>query len=157
MFRILRILRLLRHAHGLRNLMVTMILSFPSLLNIGTLLALVIFIYAVLGVNLFTFLVRDRQHPFLGLGMAENFGSGITDSQNFVSFGNAFLLLFQCLTGDGWTRYMADATIDPSSGLCSEAEGNCGSTLAIPYFISFQIIGVFVLVNLIVAVILENL
>jgi hypothetical protein len=156
-FRILRILRLLRHAHGLRNLMVTMILSFPSLLNIGTLLALVIFIYAVLGVNLFTFLVRDRQHPFLGLGMAENFGSGITDSQNFVSFGNAFLLLFQCLTGDGWTRYMADATIDPSSGLCSEAEGNCGSTLAIPYFISFQIIGVFVLVNLIVAVILENL
>ena len=30
------------------------VLSFPSLLNVGSLLALVLFIYAVLGVNIFT-------------------------------------------------------------------------------------------------------
>ena len=40
--------------------------------------------------------------------------------------------------------------------MCSEAEGNCGSSLAIPYFISFQIIGSFVFLNLVVAIILEN-
>ena len=54
--RILRILRLLKGAKELRDIIVTMLLSFPSLLNVGSLLALVIFIYAVLGVNMFTFL-----------------------------------------------------------------------------------------------------
>ena len=36
-----------------------------------------------------------------------------------------------------------------------EAEGS-GSWVAIPYFISFQVIGSFVFLNLVVAVILEN-
>lgn len=53
-FRILRILRLLKGAKELRDLIVTMILSFPSLLNVASLLALVLFIFSVLGVNLFT-------------------------------------------------------------------------------------------------------
>ena len=56
--RILRILRLLKGAKELRDLIVTMVLSFPSLLNVGSLLALVIFIYAVLGVNMFTFIAH---------------------------------------------------------------------------------------------------
>ncbi len=45
-FRILRILRLLKGARELRNLIVTMVLSFPSLINVGSLLALVVFMYA---------------------------------------------------------------------------------------------------------------
>ena len=43
--RILRILRLLKGAKQLRDLIVTMVLSFPSLMNVGSLLALVLFIY----------------------------------------------------------------------------------------------------------------
>ena len=61
--RILRILRLLKGAKQLRDLLVTMILSFPSLLNVASLLGLIIFIYAVLGVNLFTFLVHQVVPP----------------------------------------------------------------------------------------------
>ena len=60
-FRILRIMRLLKGARGLRDLMVTMVLSFPSLLNVGSLLALIIYMYAILGVQLFTFLARLRR------------------------------------------------------------------------------------------------
>merc|ERR1719424_2405677 len=44
-FRILRILRLLKGAKQLRDLIVTMILSFPSLINVGSILALIMFIY----------------------------------------------------------------------------------------------------------------
>ena len=55
--RILRILRLLKGAKEVRNLIMTLVLSFPSLVNVGGLLALVTFIYAVLGVNLFTYVV----------------------------------------------------------------------------------------------------
>ena len=143
-FRILRILRLLKGARQLRELILTMILSFPSLLNVGSLLAIVIFIYAVLGVHLFTFLHAGGE-----------FG-GITSERNFRTFGSSFLVLFQVLTGDGWSNVMADAILDEASGLCSVAAGDCGSPMAVPYFISFQILGSSVFLNLVVAVILEN-
>ena len=51
--RILRILRLLRGAKEVRNLIMTLVLSFPALLNVAGVLSLVVFVYAVLGVNLF--------------------------------------------------------------------------------------------------------
>jgi hypothetical protein len=76
--------------------------------------------------------------------------------RNFETFSSSYLLLFQCLTGDGWSTMMTDSMIDEQTGLCSNEEGNCGSNVAIPYFISFQFVGCFVFANLIVAVILEN-
>lgn len=51
---------------------------------------------------------------------------------------------------------MADAMVEESSGLCSQRDGDCGSWMAIPYFISFLLIGSFVFLNLVVAVILQN-
>ena len=140
-FRILRILRLLKGAKDLRNLIVTVVLSIPALANVACILALVIFVYGVLGVQLFTFLAH---------------GDVIDDERNFHSIGPAMLLLFQCLTGDGWSTYMGDAGVTEASGNCSEEEGNCGSAAAIPFFISFQLVGCFIFLNLFVAVILEN-
>ena len=62
--------------------------------------------------------------------------------RNFETFGNAVLLLFQCLTGDGWSYLMHEAMVKESWGRhCSETEGNCGTLLAVPYFVSFQAIG----------------
>ena len=139
--RIVRILRLLRGAKELRNLIMTMIYSFPSLVNVSSILALTVFIYAVLGVDLFTYL-KPQEH--------------LDASRNFYDLGHAALTLFQCLTNDAWSGLMADAMLDESTGKCSEAEGDCGSWVAIPYFISFQVIGSFVFLNLVVAVILEN-
>ena len=149
-FRILRILRLLRHAKGLRDLIVTMVLSFPALINVGSLLALILFIYAVLGRQLFALLAIPKQE------VGEALPGGINSMRNFQSFSSSFLLLFQCLTGDGWSTIMSDAMVDETSGRCSHEQRNCGSAAAIPFFITFQIIGCFVFVNLIVAVILEN-
>lgn len=140
-FRILRILRLLKSARGLRDLIVTTILSFPSLLNVSSLLSLVVFIYAVLGVHLFTFLTHQEN---------------IDDGRNFDTVANACLLLFQALTGDAWSGLMTDAMLSAETGLCEVAAGSCGSAIAIPYFVSFELIGSFVLLNLVVAVILEN-
>lgn len=51
---------------------------------------------------------------------------------------------------------MEDAAVQESSGLCSAAVGDCGTWLAPLYFMAFTIIGSFVLLNLLVAVILEN-
>jgi hypothetical protein len=142
--RILRILRLLKGARELRNLIVTMVLSFPALFNVGSLLCLILFIYAVLGVNLFTFV---SHHGVQG---------GITGFRNLNTFNSAFLVLFQCMTGDDWSSIMADAMQNEESGTCTQAAGDCGSTVAVPYFISFQVLSSFIFLNLVVAVIIEN-
>ena len=139
--RIVRILRLMKQFKELRNLIVTMIYSFPSLVNVGSLLALIVFMYAVLGVDLFTYLMPQ---------------DNINEDRDFFDLPHAALLLFQCLTNDAWSGLMADAMESPEMGHCSSEEGNCGSWIAVPYFISFQILGSFVFLNLVVAVILEN-
>ena len=78
----------------------------------------------------------------------------LDESRNFSTFGNAVLLLLQCITGDGWSGLMGDCLVQPP--FCDRDAGDCGSWLAVPYFVSFQVIGSFVLLNLLVAVILEN-
>ena len=140
--RVLRVLRLLRNLKGLRDLVFTLVLAFPSLINVGCLLGIVMFMYAVLGLNLFTFVMH---------------GGDLDDDRNFESFGNAMLTLFQCLTGDGWSAVMNDLRVDEARG-CDPTlvPSNCGTSLALPYFISWTVIGSFVFLNLIVAVILEH-
>jgi hypothetical protein len=140
--RIMRILRLLKGFKGLRDLLSTMILSFPAFMNVGGLLALVTFIYAVLGVQLFTYVMP---------------GEELNEQRNFGSFGSSYLLLVQVLTGDNWSGLMYDSMVGPERGCDPDlVPTNCGNPLAIPYFLSYTIIGAFVLLNLVVAVILEN-
>ena len=141
--RVLRILRLLKNLKGLRDLVFTLVLAFPGLMNVGTLLALVMFMYAILGMNLFTYLMPG--------------GALNSSGRNFYTFGNSMLLLFQCLTGDGWSEMMDDAMVSEERGCDPLAvPTDCGSPLSIPYFISFTVLGSFVMLNLVVAVILEN-
>jgi len=142
--RILRVLRLLKskRAKGLRDLMMTLVLSAPALVNISSLLALLMGMYAVLGVQLFTYVAHGD--------------ALLTDDRNFNNFGSALLLLFQVLTGDDWAAIMSDCMASPESSSCTVEEGNCGTAAAIPYFVSFQVLGSFVMLNLVVAVILEN-
>ena len=143
--RVLRVLRLVKELKGLRDLVMTLVISVPALFNVGCLLGLVMFMYAVLGLNVFTYV----QHS-----------GAISADRNFESFGNAMLLLFQCLTGDGWSEIMDDSMITEERGCdphpADGSPSDCGSKLALPYFMSFTVIGTFVMLNLVVAVILEN-
>lgn len=52
-FRVGRILRSLKAAQGLRKLLFALTISLPTLVNIGALLGLITFIYAILGMALF--------------------------------------------------------------------------------------------------------
>ena len=68
-------------------------ISLPSLLNVGALTLLVIFIYSTLGVFLFSKVtVGDR----------------ITNYTNFWNFHNGMVTLFRCATGEDWWRIMFD-------------------------------------------------
>ena len=58
-FRIVRILRIVRHAKGLRTLLMTLALSGPSLLNIGMLLFLIMFVFSIIGMSLFKNVIHN--------------------------------------------------------------------------------------------------
>ena len=53
-FRILRVLKLIRKAKNLRKILNTFLLAIPELANVGALLFLFLFLFAVLGVFLFS-------------------------------------------------------------------------------------------------------
>ena len=53
LFRIGRVLRLIKAAKGIRKLLFAFLISIPALFNIGCLLALMLFIYALIGMSLF--------------------------------------------------------------------------------------------------------
>jgi len=137
--RMLRVVRLFQADRGVRNLVTTFLVSIPAMLNIGSLLGIFVFMYAVLGMQLFTFVEHGEE--------------GLTDERNFGTFGNSCLLLFQCLTGDGWSELMVACTFSPG---CSAETRHCSSVLAIPYFLSFQLLGMFVLLGVLIAVMLES-
>jgi len=52
-FRIGRILRLVKSAKGIRTLLFSLAVSMPALINIGLLLFLVMFIFAIFGMSFF--------------------------------------------------------------------------------------------------------
>uniref|UniRef100_A0A8C0Y4P6 Sodium channel protein n=1 Tax=Cyprinus carpio carpio TaxID=630221 RepID=A0A8C0Y4P6_CYPCA len=128
--RIGRVLRLIRAAKGIRTLLFALMMSLPALFNIGLLL-------------------------FLG---------GIDDMFNFETFGNSMICLFQITTSAGWDNLL-DPILNNSPEECSSSyintgtntKGNCGNpSVGIAFFVSYIIISFLIVVNMYIAIILEN-
>lgn len=118
--RILRVLRLFKMFKGLQKLLETLLFSLPPLINVGALLTLIIFVYAVLGVSLFA-----NVHE----------GEIIDDYNNFRNFGFAILILFKVMSGDEWFHIMFD--LYHKSKDC-ELTNSCGSGLRFSFFPHFS-------------------
>ncbi|KAJ2948316.1 hypothetical protein O0L34_g7554 [Tuta absoluta] len=143
-FRIGRILRLIKAAKGIRKLLFALVVSLPALFNIGALLALITFIYAIIGMSVF--------------GHVKEQGA-LDDIVNFQTFGRSMQLLFRLMTSAGWNDVLESLMIQPPA--CELGDhghnGNCGSPLlAITYFTSFIIISYMIVINMYIAIILEN-
>lgn len=147
--RIGRILRLIKGAKGIRTLLFALMMSLPALFNIGLLLFLVMFIYAIFGMSNFAYVKKE---------------AGIDDMFNFETFGNSMLCLFQITTSAGWDGLLAPILNKQDPDCDSETEhpgssyrGNCGNpSVGIFFFVSYIIICFLIVVNMYIAVILEN-
>ena len=142
-FRVGRVLRLVKSAKGIRTLLFSLAISLPALINIGLLLFLVMFIFAIFGMNFF-------------LNVA-HFG-GVNDLFNFETFFQSMIVLFQISTSAGWNEIL-DGLMHTKG--CHPAEGdtpsNCGNPgMAVMYLVSYLIISFLVIINMYIAVILEN-
>ncbi|XP_042327835.1 sodium channel protein type 5 subunit alpha-like [Sceloporus undulatus] len=146
--RIGRILRLIRGAKGIRTLLFALMMSLPALFNIGLLLFLVMFIYAIFGMANFAYV----KHEY-----------GIDDMFNFQTFANSMLCLFQITTSAGWDGLLnpilntGPPYCDPGHLNTNGSKGNCGSpAVGILFFVTYIIISFLIVVNMYIAIILEN-
>ncbi|XP_059391442.1 sodium channel protein type 4 subunit alpha-like isoform X2 [Carassius carassius] len=147
--RIGRILRLIRGAKGIRTLLFALMMSLPALFNIGLLLFLVMFIYAIFGMANFAYVKRQ---------------AGIDDMFNFETFGNSMICLFQITTSAGWDNLLSPILNNspeecdpdvPHTG--TNVRGNCGNpSVGITFFVTYIIISFLIVVNMYIAIILEN-
>ncbi|KAK7492680.1 hypothetical protein BaRGS_00016159, partial [Batillaria attramentaria] len=152
-FRIGRVLRLIKAAKGIRKLLFALIISLPAIFNIGALLLLVMYIYAIIGMSSF--------------GDVKLTGK-LNDLVNFQTFYKSFLLLIRLATSAGWNDILEPLLItapdcDPDYRTLPDGTkekstyGDCGILwLAIPYMVSYIVIIYLIVINMYIAVILEN-
>ncbi len=119
--RLLRVVRLISTIPELRLIVSTLVRSIPSMFHVMTLMAIIFYIYAITGYQLF------HEH----------------DPTHWRSLGISLLTLFRVVTLEDWTDVMyAAMEFHPMSWL---------------YFVSFVVLGTFVVINLFIAVVINNL
>uniref|UniRef100_A0A8C3JQJ2 Voltage-dependent L-type calcium channel subunit alpha n=1 Tax=Calidris pygmaea TaxID=425635 RepID=A0A8C3JQJ2_9CHAR len=147
LFRVMRLVKLLSRGEGVRTLLWTFIKSFQALPYVALLIVMLFFIYAVIGMQMFG-----------KIAMVD--GTQINRNNNFQTFPQAVLLLFRCATGEAWQEILLDCSYgkqcDPESDFAEGEEYTCGTGFAYFYFISFYMLCAFLIINLFVAVIMDN-
>uniref|UniRef100_A0A7N4NNM6 Voltage-dependent L-type calcium channel subunit alpha n=1 Tax=Sarcophilus harrisii TaxID=9305 RepID=A0A7N4NNM6_SARHA len=149
LFRVMRLVKLLSRGEGIRTLLWTFIKSFQALPYVALLIVMLFFIYAVIGMQVFG-------------KIALNDTTEINRNNNFQTFPQAVLLLFRCATGEAWQDIMLaclpgkKCAPESESSNSTESETYCGSSFAVFYFISFYMLCAFLIINLFVAVIMDN-
>ncbi|XP_056878956.1 voltage-dependent L-type calcium channel subunit alpha-1C isoform X24 [Takifugu flavidus] len=148
LFRVMRLVKLLSRGEGIRTLLWTFIKSFQALPYVALLIVMLFFIYAVIGMQMFgKIALRDN--------------TAINRNNNFQTFPQAVLLLFRCATGEAWQEIMLACMLSRpcekgSTNETNQSTEDCGSQFAIIYFVSFYMLCAFLIINLFVAVIMDN-
>ncbi|KAL7983884.1 hypothetical protein Chor_000760 [Crotalus horridus] len=88
------------------------------------------------------------------------YGENINRHANFSSAGKAITVLFRIVTGEDWNKIMHDCMVQPP--FCTPDnrtywKTDCGNYAgALMYFCSFYVIIAYIMLNLLVAIIVEN-
>jgi hypothetical protein len=141
-FRLFRVFKLITKFKSLRKLLEVIVVMIYQVANLGMLMALFIFIFALLGLQL----LAHKLHFDPTTGYAIKFGDpGYSDADiprsNFDDFTLAAFTIYQILSGEDWNVVMYD---------CRRAAGFLG----VFYIIAVVVIGNFMILNLFLAVLL---
>ncbi|ETN67421.1 voltage-dependent p/q type calcium channel [Anopheles darlingi] len=132
--RLLRIFKVTKYWSSLRNLVISLLNSMRSIISLLFLLFLFILIFALLGMQLF--------------GGQFNLPDG-TPPTNFNTFPIALLTVFQILTGEDWNEVMYQ-------GIESQGGHKRGMIYSL-YFIILVLFGNYTLLNVFLAIAVDNL
>lgn len=128
-FRMLRIFKLARKWKTLKVMLIKLINSMKAITYLALLMLIIMFIYTLLGKQLFQNQMDD--------------GDGGNPRANFDNLFWAFITVFTILTGENWNGIM-DNAVGPSNILYSL------------FFVSFMVIGTCILLNLFLAILIEQ-
>ncbi|XP_075437827.1 voltage-dependent L-type calcium channel subunit alpha-1F-like [Ascaphus truei] len=134
--RLLRIFKVTRHWASLSNLVASLLNSMKSIASLLLLLFLFIIIFSLLGMQLF--------------GGKFNFDETQTKRSTFDTFPQALLTVFQILTGEDWNAVMYD-------GIMAYGGPFFPGMLVCVYFIILFICGNYILLNVFLAIAVDNL
>ena len=140
--RVLRVLRLASSVPGLQVLVTATLRSIPSLLYVLLLLVMLLYTYAVVGVFLF----------------------GENDPVHFENLPLALLTLFSVLTLEGWVDVLriqmfgsAGFPDYPIEFAAVEPISSAQPLAAVAYFISFVLVGTMIVLNLVVGIVVQGM
>jgi len=151
MLRAFRVFRLFKRVKSLNKIMVSLASAVPGVINAFLIVVIIMAIYAILGVEFFMeygdegFFINEMgdQVP-LTTGRAMNYGE-----EYFGNFGLAMYTMFQVLTGESWSEVVARPLLFSDDSV---------QTLGVAvYFASFNVLVGIVLINVVVAVLLEKM
>nr|XP_021334061.1 voltage-dependent R-type calcium channel subunit alpha-1E isoform X3 [Danio rerio] len=150
LFRAARLIKLLRQGYTIRILLWTFVQSFKALPYVCLLIAMLFFIYAIIGMQVFGNIKINEK-------------TQINEHNNFRTFFGALMLLFRSATGESWQEIMLsclgekECEIDTSVNSTTKTiKNDCGTDFAYFYFVSFIFFSSFLMLNLFVAVIMDN-
>lgn len=150
-FRALRVFKVFNH-RKFNHIFHAVLQSLSSVLWVTVLAGLLFYIYAIIGMVLFA------RIPVVDGDAEDAYAKGINFRWNFSSLPRALFLLFRAMTGEKWQSLMEDTYIedhefcDPDDPLGT----TCGSRFNAFYFISFTLISTLLVLNVVVAVIMDN-
>jgi hypothetical protein len=148
MLRAFRILRLFRRVESLNKIIVSLGKAVPGLANAGLVMLLVMCIYAILGVDLF------GKHG-MGGSITNVEGNAVAlltlrgmtyGDEYYGTFFRSLYTLFQVLTGESWSEMVARPTIF--------GELSVSGSL---FYVSYILVCGIVLINVVVAVLLDKM
>lgn len=142
--RLLRVFKVTRYWASLRNLVISLLNSMRSIASLLLLLGLFIIIASLLGMQLFggKFNFQDED--------MYNENDDEKPRSNFDDFINAMMTVFQILTGEDWNEVMY-------TGILSYGGIESIGKFVIAYFIILFICGNYILLNVFLAIAVDNL
>jgi len=148
-----RIYRIFKRIQSVKQIYDSLFHVMPTLLNMLLLIILILYMYAILGMDLFSYLKPQTT---------------INDQDiSFSSFSLSFFTLVKVASSETWFLVFADAVRQQQPNFVCRAvpsyydyekyglEG-CGSWWAYPFFLSFHILFSLIILNLFVAIVLTH-
>jgi len=155
--RALRLLRVISKNQGLKLAVGSLFASMPAIANGMLVCALIVFIYAIVGISFFKGqFFRCSLHDKAILTKQDCLDWGGTwylRERNFDNIYSAILVLFEIITTEGWLNVMYDGV--DSVGVDMQPKKNNSPFMTV-YFISFIIIGNIFILNLFVGIVIDK-
>lgn len=144
--RLLRVFKLARSWTSFRDLLQNIVVTLKDIRNFTVLMLIFMFIFTLLGMELFAYRVKfsdaDKTEPVVAENIID--APGVWPRESFNGFVDGFTTIFIVFIGEDWNSVMYDHT------------RALGTRLYMLFFIPIFIIGNLILLNLFLAILLKN-